>query len=337
MRFFSSGTGYGIYEYKLQVEFEPENDGAEAVSMKDVYIGVNEVPFLGTILMGHFKAPFSLEELISSRYITFMERGLLNIFAPSRDVGIAAYNYSPDQNWTWGGGVFYEDISDTLKERVADNQGVALVGRATWTPYYDEPSDGRYMVHVGLGGQWRDDRDDVVRFRARPEVHEGPRWIDTGDIAADTWTAVNPELAVVWGPFSVQSELVAASVDAPGTPNFYGAYVYGSWFLTGEHRPYTRTRGTYGRVKPYTNFWMVRGAGIGTGAIELAARWSYLDLSGTTDFECGEQNDFTLGVNWYWNPYMRWMFNYIHAENVYDNNGLQPETDIIAVRGQVDF
>ena len=48
-------------------------------------------------------------------------------------------------------------------------------------------------------------------------------------------------------------------------------------------------------------------------------------------------NDFTLGVNWYWNPHLRWMCNYIHAWNKYDGGQPNSENDIIAIRGQVDF
>jgi phosphate-selective porin OprO/OprP len=76
---------------------------------------------------------------------------------------------------------------------------------------------------------------------------------------------------------------------------------------------------------------------IGTGAWEAAVRWSFLDLSGTPDFESGIQHDVTFGVNWYWNPYARMMFNYIHAANSYSNHGLLPDTDIFAIRWQVDF
>jgi phosphate-selective porin OprO/OprP len=367
LRLFVEGEGYGIYDYKFQVDFEPENInsadvvvwnddgdgiiqigeleedeirfGSEAVAIKDMYFGIHEVPLAGYIRFGHYKAPFSLEELTSSKYITFMERSLPNIFAPGREVGITAYNHSTNQNWTWAGGVFVDSLSEILKEGVSDNLGTSLVGRMTWTPYYDEPSNGRYLMHLGLNGRWTDDRDNLMRFRARPEIHEGPRFIDSGTIVGDWWTVIGPEAAVVWGPFSLQAEYMAVQVDddAFGTRNFHGAYLYGSWFLTGESRAYKRGSAAFGRVKPYTNFWIVRGAGIGTGAVELAARWSYLDISSTGDAEAGQQNDVTLGLNWHWNPHVRWMFNYIHAFNEYDNGDPNAEDGIFAMRGHFDL
>ena len=82
---------------------------------------------------------------------------------------------------------------------------------------------------------------------------------------------------------------------------------------------------------------MVRGAGVGPGAVELAARWSYLDLRGTGHANGGVQNDLTVGLNWYWNPYVRWTFNYIHSWTKYDNGDATAENDILGIRGQVDF
>lgn len=79
----------------------------------------------------------------------------------------------------------------------------------------------------------------------------------------------------------------------------------------------------------------------------MALRWSYLDLNtdgipvGQRDGENGLINDLTLGVNWYWNPYMRLMFNYIHSwGSVVDTIGLADDvadTDILSMRMQIDF
>ena len=71
--------------------------------------------------------------------------------------------------------------------------------------------------------------------------------------------------------------------------------------------------------------------------MELAARWSYLDLSGTGHAKGGMQNDVTVGLDWYWNPKFRWMFNYIHSWTSYDNGDLRAENDILGIRGQVAF
>ena len=80
-RLYFSGLIYDNVEYKLQFDFA----GGD-VDLKDAYLGLTDFP-LGKLRMGHFKEPFSLEELTSSKYITFLERALPNIFTPSRNTG----------------------------------------------------------------------------------------------------------------------------------------------------------------------------------------------------------------------------------------------------------
>jgi phosphate-selective porin OprO/OprP len=356
LRIFTEGEGFGVYDYKFQIDFEPENSGAEAVSIKDMFVGIHEVPFLGYVRMGNFKEPFSMEEITSSKYITFLERALPNIFAPSRHVGIQSLSYTDDERWTLFYGAFFEDISQTLKERVDDNQGIDLMARLGWNPIYT--AGGRGVLHLGAGYVWTDDRDDVVRFRSRPETHESIYVVDTGELFADNYHRFNFELAGVYGPFCLHSELFYVDVNGitgeledgslrtDPDSEYWGAFVYGSWFLTGENKNYSRIVKDFGRVKPNTNFWWVRTmdgrCDCGWGAWELAARWSYLDLSDafaiTGDGEAGLANNMTLGVNWYWNPYTRLMFNYIRSwGSVPDADDDVTDTGILSMRWQIDF
>ena len=88
VRLYNSGKIYGNVKYKLQLDFAGGN-----ISYKDVWMELSE-PFLnGNIRVGHFKEPLRLEALTSSKYITFMERGLLFAFSTERNTG-AMYHTS---------------------------------------------------------------------------------------------------------------------------------------------------------------------------------------------------------------------------------------------------
>jgi len=336
LRIFMSGEGYGVYEYKLQLDFAPENNEIE---YKDMYVGIKELPALHHLRFGHFKAQYGLEELTSSKYITFMERSLpTGVFAPSRQLGMGFYRARDDDSVLVQGGIYWDTRDFDVDHEIIDrNQGTLLVGRAVATPYYCE--DGRHFVHVGAGAYWLDSAEDSVRFRARPEVHEGDRFIDSGTIAADDYWSYNLEAAVVWGQFSAQAEYFYADVDDTDQ-SFHGAYVYASYFLTGESRAYKRSSGSFDRVKPLTNFWIVRDLNcdhcIGWGAWEVVARWSYLDLTDGLGGNAGELNNYTLGVNWYWNPNVRMMFNYIRTDGDY-NAGPDAESDLVGMALRWDF
>lgn len=321
LRLTADGTGYGVYDFRLQMTLEPEaitdNPALSVLTpqVKDAYFSLNEIPYLGRFRIGNFFVPFSLEQVTNDTNNAFLERSIptQTVFAADREVGVALYNCTPEQNLTWTTGFFLDSISEGLKKRLDDNQGYRISGRGTWLPYYDEPSNGRYLVHTGLGILSTNDQDNIVRFRTRPQVSEGPRLIDTGNLLADTFTTGNFETAIVWGRFSVQSEAFLCNIhnldNTTSTAN--GAYLYTSWFVTGENRVFERF-GQHGaqffRNAPYSNFAVTRG-GISPGALELKARWSHLDFN---NVQKGQYNDLTVGFNWYWSDRTRIMFDWIH-------------------------
>jgi phosphate-selective porin OprO and OprP len=364
LRLFAAGTGYGVYDYQLEFEFFPDNERLNlapdqandrlGIELKDAYLGIRDLPFLGYAVFGHIRVPVGLSHSTSTRFYQFMERSLNNRLMPGREVGVTAFNRTADANLTWAYGFYFHDLDELQRSIIDDNQGSRFVGRATWTPYYDEATDGQCLFHTGLGyvytrprkrdnspflfqgDEWR-----PVRFSARPEIHQGDVLIDTGDVNASGYHLLNAEAAYVRGPFSMQGELSWLTLDEidGDTRNLYGAYVQGSYFLTGEHRPYDRTFAVFRRVIPYENFWAVSTPGgprAGLGAWELNARWSHLNFD---DFGDQRLHDITLGVNWYLNPNARVMFNWIHpmAHNSPVGTAENSEGDILALRMQLDF
>lgn len=329
-RLYLSGTLWENFLFKAQYDFA----GGDA-DFKDMYLGIKNIPVIGTVLFGQMHEPFSLEELTSSNYITFMERSLpTGAFAPSRKTGFRVSNAVLNKRMTWAAGLFFGDSDDDGDSNFDDVTNTDFTARLTGLPLYR--NKGEQLLHIGLGysHQFLDEGETSVRYRNRPEAHlTDVRLVDTGSIDADSADLFNPEMAFVWGPFSAQGEYFWTSVDsvAGGDPTFEGAYVYGSWFITGENRSYSTSSGKFGRVKPKTNF--MNG---GIGAWELAARWSWLDLN-DSNVSGGEQTDITAAINWYLNPNYRLMFNYVYAD-VEDRSGFADgSADIIQARFQVDF
>jgi phosphate-selective porin OprO/OprP len=348
------GSGYGLWEYRLELNFEPEqvirdrhgNRLAETdlVQLRDVYIQHNDMPLIGSLRLGCTKVPYSLEELTSSRFITFMERAApVETFAPKRKIGLLASNATPTEIFGWSTGAFFENVSLVTKEQVEDKQGIDWVIRSWWIPVYT--SEGRGLLHLGGSYVFTSDGDGAVRFRTRPEAHEAPYFLDTGSLPVDSVHRGAVEAAVVLGSWSLQGELFAVRTQSVGGhPDyaFHGAYAYVSYFLTGEHRPYSRRRGTFERVIPHTNFWWVRtpdGPSLGWGAWEAAFRWSWTDLedAGLAAPLAGQMHNLTLGVNWYWNPQMRMMFEWIHSIADVRREPDLAHTDILGVSWRADF
>ncbi len=278
LRLVADGTGYGKLDFRLQLTLEPglgayENQYATP-EVKDAYLSMNDIPWIGRFRIGNFFVPFGLEQVTNDTYNVFLERSIptQSIFTVDREIGAAVYNCSADQNFTWSGGIFFDDINDTFKTRLDGNQGCRLSGRVTWLPYYDEPSNGRYLIHTGAGILYTNDYDDRVRFRARPQVQRGPVLIDSGSLVAGTYVIGNLELAAVCGPVTWQNEAYLCRVngDSGDVTQVGGAYSHLSYFLTGENRTFERF-GQHGaqfaRNKPFTNFFVVPGC-VGWGAWE---------------------------------------------------------------------
>ena len=170
-----------MYQHFLfSVQFNFANS---EVAFKDVYLGVDGLPFAGKILVGHFKEPFSLETLTSSRYLTFMERGAVKALVPSRNLGIAYYGHGLDDRLTVALGIFRE-TGETPPRIDDDSNSYAATTRVTVLPLYQK-SESR-LLHLGAAYSYRQPRDEQVRYRSRPESHGAEYYLDTkviGEVA----------------------------------------------------------------------------------------------------------------------------------------------------------
>ncbi|MFN2309058.1 MAG: OprO/OprP family phosphate-selective porin [Gammaproteobacteria bacterium] len=311
-RLYMDGTLYQDWQFKAQYDFAENSVGA-----KDLYIKYK--PW--GLTLGQFKQPLSLEELTSSNYITFIERASINNLATSRRVGIG-YNTGAD-NYSFAASVYGRDVGQST----VDDEGFGFGARLSYAPWASQTG----VLHLGVAASMESPSlgDESARFRARPEANvDGTRLIDTGSIAdVDDISKYGIEAALVQGPFSLQAEYLATSLSrAAGNPDadFDGYYVFGSWFITGESRPYSAKSGSFGRVKPAAQ----------SGAWEVAARYSNLNLTDGA-IAGGEMKNWTLGVNYYMNANARLMFNYVDVDSEKGTTSNDP--GIFLMRAQLDF
>lgn len=309
-------------------------------SFMDVWLDVAKVPVFGNVRIGQWRQPFGLDELTSVKELTFLERPLMFGMAPFRQIGVGFHDVSSDQNVTWAGSIFGTS-TDAFGDSIGD-RGYGGATRLTKVLMEDPCSD--FLVHVGGGYSFIATPDSNIRYRNVPEyggpfVGAGgtagsvPFFVDTMPIAAENANLFNVELAGTWGPVHAQSEFRYSVVNTKGGSNagFPSFYAQTGWILTGEHRPYNKTTAALGRIKPDHPI----GSRCGGGAVELAFRYSWLDLN-DGPVSGGEQSNVTYGVNWYLNNFTKLQFNYITADLNRAPVG-SSDTDIFAVRAQLDF
>ncbi|MHC4849087.1 MAG: OprO/OprP family phosphate-selective porin [Planctomycetota bacterium] len=178
-RLYVSGTIYKNTVFKAQFDFAK----GDQVALKDVYIGLKNVG-PGTLLFGHMKEPFGLNEMTSSRYITFTERAASSqSFAPARNPGIGYFSALGDNKQFYlSVGSFFPAGDDGQAE---GQGGWGFVGRFGWTAIENKDKD--MLLWVAVDFRWQNDRIDGQQVRYRARVNSfGDRQIDTGNIDAES-------------------------------------------------------------------------------------------------------------------------------------------------------
>ena len=327
----ASGRIYGNLIFKAMYGFA----GGE-VKTQGLMVGMEKIPYLGTLMGGYLKEPFGLEERTSSNFLTFLERSLPEgSLVPAKNTGFLLRNTALDNRFSWGAGAFRE--SDGL-HRTSGESKYNLTARLGGVPWKDGAD---HYLFLGLAGSLRDPGRDSerggakdLRYRSKPEAHLAPYLADTGYMDdADGARLLSLESLATLGPFSVQAETIHSWVDSHqgGDPHFWGAYAQASWFLTGEFRPFKAGGCGLGRIRPIEGF-SPKG---GSGAWEAALRWSRLDLE-SAHVKGGVLQDWTVGLNWYLNPNTRVMWNCVLARL---GGGGKPKgwARLFLMRFQVDF
>jgi len=244
VRIYSSGKMYGTVKYKLQLEF-----AGGKIAFKDVFIELNKLPIKGNLRVGHFKEPLRLEALTSSKYITFMERGLPIAFAPERNTG-AMYHTTFGEKLSIQSGVFRN--SDAFGNDKSATNNVNITSRITYLAI----SDGDKLLHLGISNSIRKNSDNDYGFSSRAENHMGSELLSvefTNQVKDVNIFA--GEMAYVNSSLSLQGEVVQTTVNTeigqgntPFTHEIISYYGQVSYFLTGENRPYKSSLAEFFRM-----------------------------------------------------------------------------------------
>jgi phosphate-selective porin OprO/OprP len=334
-----TGKFAGDWDYTLIYDFGGSSDGlpptagAPSSGIESSYLtynGLNKGPLPLAFDLGYMKTPFSLEQATSSNDIMFVERPSAQVIAASIMAGSyrSALGMRSNDSRYWSG-VYLTGPQSGAAHNTAEQMGA--FGRAT----YQLLQAPDYSLHVGvdLGGLLKPPAPGgipTITLSDRPELRVDPTAIlSTGALG----TAANPvNNAAVYGvegaagyqSLFMQGEYYHIAVDRQGLPvnNFDGGYIEASWTLTGEHRNYLPASGAYSGIIPANPFspW---DDGFGLGAFEVAGRFSTVSLNDhfmpgvppgiTNAVGGGKQTVYAVGLNWYPNANVRFMFDYLHG------------------------
>jgi phosphate-selective porin OprO/OprP len=245
------GQAWEIMEWNVELALEQiQND---VINMDECWVGLMNLPWLGSTRIGHIKTPqgFEGDTTSSSKAMTFFERSsYTDAFYQNFSTGVWAGNSVLDQRATWAFEWYRQDNDNGIN---APNNAVSFgdgaygyTGRITALPIYQ--NEGRCLLHLGASYTFRESEQlnaaagvqgqasgpREAEFRARPQLRDGigdyggtsgnnntpvglsgdtKRIVDTGPVQCGNNQAIGSEMFFVRGPFSLQAEYAWAAMN----------------------------------------------------------------------------------------------------------------------------
>ena len=330
-----------IYDFGGSTDNGPGSPGSTAATASGG-VETAEVTYNGfrpfAVEGGIQDVPYTLDEATSSNDIMFLERASSQVIAANLVAGDFRSNFGGHWNndRAWVGAYFTGPDTGTIHgvtNGVA--QQIGAVQRAT----YQVLQSDQYSLHAGIDASelLKPETSGGVRvvtsFSDRPELRIDPTSIiNTGTLGSATnpvtgASVVGAEFAGGYGSLFGQAEYFHYNVNRQGleSASFNGGYAQASYTITGEHRKYNPSTGAYTAISPARPFDIAHFTDGAWGALELAARYSIIDLNSnyssgqvtsasTSAVAGGKQQVFTLGANWYVNNNIRFMLDYLHGK-----------------------
>lgn len=333
------GAVPGGFKYNININF-----AGSTVSYEDVSFSYepSTTPFQAVI--GYMYPFSSLDNMTSNKFTSLVERPQMNdAWSNGRRLGAA---------------VGYVTNSFRVNAGLFNGQLNVLPNNTDWEAavrgvYYPVALGGQ--LHFGGSYQYRQFLKSAQSnlYQSRPfTATTNIRFVGTGPqtttgaitgsgIAASGDQIFGAELAGIWGPLHVTSELQYVAVDAIrptdqliggnattgqrllSDPNFFSVYGEVGYWFTGETRGYSK--GAFARTKILNPF--DKG---GWGGFQLVGRVDYLNLNSYVgavrpgvdgavvdgELNGGKQTGYQLALNWWPTDYIRFTTQYSRSEIV---------------------
>ena len=305
---------------RFDVRIAPDFGQGKTV-LFDSYVDVKFDPVL-KLRVGKFKPPVGLERLQSATNLVFVERGLPTNLVPNRDVGAQFYGDVGEGVLSYALGLF-NGVPDGGNGDVDTNDGKDSVARLFFRPFKRTSMAGLRGLGVGVAGS-RGSQAGAL-----------PSYVTAGQltffkyaaaaVAAGKHTRIAPQLYYYAGPFGLLGEYVVVKQEvadgaARGLLSQEAWQAAASFVVTGE-------KASYDGVTPKRPLGP-KGGGI--GAIEIAVRANqfrvddrafpaFADLAASAR----RARAWGGGVNWYLNPYVKFMLDY--EQTRFDRGAAAPQ------------
>ncbi len=335
------GTLFRYFDFKIMPDF----GGNSGTRLYDAYLDTHYFSF-ASLNVGKQKPPIVLERLQGDNDFTFLERAYPTYLGPNRDVGIVLHGEfaRPGYKTQYTGshvnfknlfsyqlGVF-NGVGDNgpLDQQTDFDDNKEFAGRIWAQPFQYSGIDILDGLGIGVGSSWG--QPHTRRMTNLPSPNGQNTIVDYSKLGSGVTsltadggdhTRVSPQAYWYYGPLGLLGEYMVSSQELLGTNASGESFirqdntawqVQASYVVTGEDN-------TFQSVSPRKNFDPQNGE---WGALQLAARWTELDIDDDTFVfldpgkSANHASTWTVGANWFLNKATRLMANY---EQTYFDGG----------------
>jgi phosphate-selective porin OprO/OprP len=304
--------------------YEFEFTFGEEIKYADMYFAFLKIPYFERLTVGHFREPFSLEEITSSNSTIFMERSLTGALGPSRNTGIMLQKSFYNNKLKGYAGIFR--ITDDLGGDLLGEGNHSFSTRWVFNPVLN--TNENKTTHFGIGINSFKPAGKIHKIKSSNEANTGIDYLNTGDIKnVENVSQLGGEFGFTKNRLTLQSEYIQSFArftednGKKATRNYNGLYAMASYFLKGGIRKYNKNGNRFSSISSVSS---ESEKGSIKGAWEVAFRLSHLNLN-DDKLEIDKMNNATVGLNWYYNSNSRLMANYMlsNLSNQYNVNTLQ--------------
>ena len=374
------GKFFGDWNYALIYDFAGSSDGFASTAsvggravgflpggalsgIENAYLSYTGFkPFGGKLAIegGYIDVPYTLDEATSSNDILFLERASSQVIAAN--IAASDFRSAAGARWYtdsfWIGAYATGPTAGAIHSASSTNPNGTTEQLGAAARVAGQVVNGKdYSLHIGGDAEFLIDPPhnlvtgaQTLTLSDRPELRIDPTTlISTGALAGVSGAQVySAEAAATYGPLFFQGEYFWYNVDRGNLPGlssvkFNGGYAQVSWVLTGESHTYNSALAAYNGIVPLNPFSLTGG---GWGAWEIAGRISTIDLNdqlaAANGVAGGRQTVYTAGLNWYINPNVRFMFDYLFGDVARQLSAINARNagstfDAFAMRTQVAF
>jgi phosphate-selective porin OprO and OprP len=284
---------------------------------------------------GKSKTPVGLERLILANSLVFVERSLATTLTPNRDTGVQVLGDIAGNRISYIASV-ENGATDGASVDTDNNDNKEVAGRIIVRPFARRTTSTLNGLGIGVAGSSGNVRElPVLRTASLLQ----PFLTYTGATGDGDRVRVAPQAFYYRKGFAAFGEYIRSSQpirrgDARAEIDHTAWNVTASYVLTGETV-------TERAIRPRDDFNFGGGS---LGAIQLAVRYHALAvdeaairLGLATPGSSRKAEAFTLGANWYLNPFIKYQLNYERTVFDDDPDGPRAAENAVVLRAQLFF